>query len=130
MPGTAFRFIPLKRAAAYPTTAGIRQLAQVLTEPELPGGQAATGALPTVETATTPPRMASASATAKMSFFIERSSAAVAVRAAAVCGDRRDGNGRESNGTAKHRRGQRESHQEQATVCRGTGTVAIRCCCH
>jgi hypothetical protein len=33
MPGTAPRFIPLKRAAAYPTTTGIRQLAQVLTEP-------------------------------------------------------------------------------------------------
>jgi hypothetical protein len=33
MPGTASRFIPLKRAAAYPTTTGIRQLAQVLTEP-------------------------------------------------------------------------------------------------
>jgi hypothetical protein len=26
MPGTASRFIPLKRAAAYPTTTGIRQL--------------------------------------------------------------------------------------------------------
>jgi hypothetical protein len=34
MPGTASRFIPLKRAAAYPTTTGIRQLAQGLTEPE------------------------------------------------------------------------------------------------
>jgi hypothetical protein len=33
MPGTASRFIPLKRAGAYPTTTGIRQLAQVLTEP-------------------------------------------------------------------------------------------------
>src|SRR5580704_17720405 len=33
MLGTASRFIPLKRAAAYPTTTGIRQLAQVLTEP-------------------------------------------------------------------------------------------------
>ncbi len=33
MPGTASRFIPLKRAGAYPTTIGIRQLAQVLTEP-------------------------------------------------------------------------------------------------
>src|ERR1700755_504372 len=32
MPGTASRFIPLK-AAAYPTTTAIRQLAQVLTEP-------------------------------------------------------------------------------------------------
>jgi len=35
MPGTASRFIPLKRAAAYPTTTGIRQLAQVLTEPRV-----------------------------------------------------------------------------------------------
>src|SRR5580704_10842575 len=34
MLGTASRFIPLKRAAAYPTTTGIRQLAQVLTEPD------------------------------------------------------------------------------------------------
>jgi hypothetical protein len=33
MPGTASRFIPLKPAGAYPTTTGIRQLAQVLTEP-------------------------------------------------------------------------------------------------
>jgi hypothetical protein len=33
MPGTASRFIPPKRAPAYPTTTGIRQLAQVLTEP-------------------------------------------------------------------------------------------------
>jgi hypothetical protein len=35
MPGTASRFIPLKRAAAYPSTTGIRHLAQVLTEPLL-----------------------------------------------------------------------------------------------
>ena|SRR6516165_5436145 len=41
MPGTASRFIPLKRAAAYPTTTGIRQLAQVLTEPARCGGRAA-----------------------------------------------------------------------------------------
>jgi hypothetical protein len=34
MPGTASRFIPLKRAGAYPTTTGIRHLAQVLTEPQ------------------------------------------------------------------------------------------------
>ena len=42
MPGTAFRFIPPKRAAAYPTTTGIRHLAQVLTEPfeELATGRA------------------------------------------------------------------------------------------
>src|SRR5246127_5849458 len=40
MPGTASRFIPLKRAAAYPTTTGIRHLAQVLTEP-LPSGMLA-----------------------------------------------------------------------------------------
>jgi hypothetical protein len=33
MPGTASRFIPLKRAAAYPKATGIRHLAQVLTEP-------------------------------------------------------------------------------------------------
>src|SRR5262249_38388332 len=39
--GTASRFIPLKRAAAYPTTTGIRQLAQVLTEPARCGGRAA-----------------------------------------------------------------------------------------
>jgi hypothetical protein len=37
MLGTASRFIPLKRAAAYPMTTGIRQLAQVLTEPGAPG---------------------------------------------------------------------------------------------
>src|SRR5689334_25408122 len=36
MPGTASRFIPLKRAAAYSMTTGIRQLAQVLTEPANP----------------------------------------------------------------------------------------------
>ena len=44
MPGTASRFIPLKRAAAYPTTTGIRQLAQVLTEPFGGGGGASASA--------------------------------------------------------------------------------------
>src|SRR5215469_2619885 len=33
MPGTASRFIPPLKAAAYPATTAIRQLAQVLTEP-------------------------------------------------------------------------------------------------
>jgi len=33
VPGTASRFIPLKRPGAYPITTGIRQLAQALTEP-------------------------------------------------------------------------------------------------